>query len=68
MPNETRHFVLVSDTSTIGYGGTLYQEIDGEYRVVMSTEHCKCCGTCTNIFRLVSRIQGFLDITNANRR
>ena len=34
MPNKTGHFVLVSDTSTIGCGGTLYQAIDGEYRVV----------------------------------
>ena len=34
LPNETGHLVLVSDTSTIGCGGTLYQEIDGEYRVV----------------------------------
>ena len=34
MPNEKGHFVLVSDTSTIGCGGTLYQEIEGDYRVV----------------------------------
>ena len=34
MPNDKGHFVLVSDTSTIGCGATLYQEIDGEYRVV----------------------------------
>ena len=34
MPNDKGHFVLVSDTSTIGCGATLYQEIDEEYRVV----------------------------------
>ena len=34
MPNDRGHFVLVSDTSTIGCGATLYQKIDGEYRVV----------------------------------
>ena len=34
MPNDKGHFVLVSDTSTIGCGATLYQMIDGEYRVV----------------------------------
>ena len=34
MPNDTGHFVLVSDTSTVGCGATLYQMIDGEYRVV----------------------------------
>ena len=25
---------MVSDTSTVGCGGTLYQKIDGQYRVV----------------------------------
>ena len=34
MPNETGQFVLVSDTSTIGCGATLYQEQKGKYRVV----------------------------------
>ena len=34
MPNDKGHFVLVSDTSTIGCGAMLYQMIDGEYRVV----------------------------------
>ena len=34
MPNEKGHFVLVSDTSTVGCGGTLYQQIEGDYRVV----------------------------------
>ena len=34
MPNDKGHFVLVSDTSTVGCGATLYQQIDGEYRVV----------------------------------
>ena len=34
MPNDKGHFVLVSDTSTVGCGVTLYQEIDGQYRVV----------------------------------
>ena len=34
MPNDKGHFVLVSDTSTIRCGATLYQMIDGEYRVV----------------------------------
>ena len=34
MPNDKGHFVLVSDTSTIGCGATLYQMIDGEYRVI----------------------------------
>ena len=34
MPNDKGHFVLVSDTSTVGCGATLYQEIDGQYRVV----------------------------------
>ena len=34
MPNEKGQFVLVSDTSTIGCGATLYQEQKGKYRVV----------------------------------
>ena len=34
MPNDKGHFVLVSDTSTVGCGATLYQKIDGQYRVV----------------------------------
>ena len=34
MPNDKGHFILVSDTSAIGCGATLYQQIDGEYRVV----------------------------------
>ena len=34
MPNDKGHFVLVSDTSTVGCGATLYQKTDGEYRVV----------------------------------
>ena len=34
MPNDKGHFVLVSDTSIVGCGATLYQKIDGQYRVV----------------------------------
>ena len=34
MPNETGHFVLVSDTSTTGCGAALYQEQKGRYRLV----------------------------------
>ena len=34
MPNDKGDFVLVSDTSTIGCGATLYQTIDVEYRAV----------------------------------
>ena len=34
MPNDKGHFVLVSDMSTTGCGATLYQEIDGMYRIV----------------------------------
>ena len=34
MPNYKGHFILVSDTSTIGCGATLYHQIDGEYIVV----------------------------------
>ena len=34
MPNDKGHFVLVSDTSTVGCGATLCQKIDGQYRVV----------------------------------
>ena len=33
MPNEQGHFILVSDTSIVGCGATLYQEQDGDYRV-----------------------------------
>ena len=35
MPNDKGHFVLVSDTSTVGCGATLYQKIDRKYRVVV---------------------------------
>ena len=35
MPNDKGHFILVSDTSTICCGATLYQQIDGEYRVIV---------------------------------
>ena len=34
MPNEQGHFILVSDTSIVGCGATLYQEQEGKYRVV----------------------------------
>ena len=34
MPNEQGHFILVSDTSIVGCGATLYQEQDGDYRVI----------------------------------
>ena len=34
MPNDTGHFVLVSDTSTIACGCALYQLIDGRYRLI----------------------------------
>ena len=34
MPNEKRHFVLVSDTSKIACGSALYQEQQGRYKLV----------------------------------
>ena len=34
MPNSTSHFVLVSDTSKIGCGATLYQKQRGKYHLV----------------------------------
>ena len=34
MPNEQGHFILVSDTSIVRCGATLYQEQDGDYRVI----------------------------------
>ena len=34
MPNSTGHFVLVSDTSKIGYGAALYQKQRGKYHLV----------------------------------
>ena len=34
MPNSTGHFVLVSDTSKIGYGAALYQKQRGKYHLI----------------------------------
>ena len=34
MPNETGHFVLVSDTSKVACGSALYQEQQGRYKLV----------------------------------
>ena len=34
MPDNKGHIVLVSDTSKVGCGGALYQEIRGEYRLI----------------------------------